>query len=118
MRLPVPDEREHRATEEPGVECTVEQDELVVARHERLAEREIDVVLPRQVDRTEPTYGVGDATRPHLDPDLAEHPPEGHDVPHDCDPLQVAALPVRRGTGLVDETRERLVPHGLDVLAV
>ena len=54
-----------------------------MARDERLAEREVDVVLAREVDRAEPAHRVRDAPRPDLDPDLAQHPPEGDDVPDD-----------------------------------
>ena len=54
-----------------------------MARDEGLAEREVDVVLPRQVDRAETEDRILDATRPDLDPDLAQNAPEGHDVPDD-----------------------------------
>ena len=82
-RLLLADERRDGAAQEPRDERAVEELELVVARDERLTQREVDVVLPREIDGAEPAHGVGDAPRPHLDPDLAEHAPEGDDVPDD-----------------------------------
>ena len=82
-RLLLADERRDRAAQEPGDEGPIEQLDFVVARDERLAKQEVDVVLPREVDGLEPAHGVRDASRPDLDPDLAQHAAEGHDVPDD-----------------------------------
>ena len=89
-RLLLPHERRDRAAQEPGDERAVEELELVVARDERLAEREVDVVLPREVDGAEAAHGILDAPGPDLDPDLAQHPAEGHDVPDDRGALHPA----------------------------
>ena len=77
------DERCDRATQEPGHERAVEQLELVVARDERLPEGEVDVVLAREIDRVEAAHRILHAPWPDLDPDLAQHAAEGHDVPND-----------------------------------
>ena len=116
-RLLLADERRDRAAQEPRDERAIEELELVVARDERLAQREVDVVLPREIDGVEPAHRVGDAPRPDLDPDLAQHAAEGHDVPDDRGALH-PRLPVRGRARLFDEADERLVAHGLDVLAV
>ena len=89
-RLLLANERRDRAAEEPGDERAVEELELVVARDERLAEREVDVLLPREVDRAESANRILDAPRPDLDPDLAQNTPEGHDVPDDRGSLHAA----------------------------
>ncbi len=80
--LLLPDEGRDRPAQEPRDERPVEELELVVARDERLPKGEVDVVLPRDVDGAETAHRVADPTRPDLDPDLAQHAPEGHDVPH------------------------------------
>ena len=54
-RLLLTHQRRNRAAQEPRDEGAIEELELVVTRDERLPEGEVDVVLPRQVDRTEPT---------------------------------------------------------------
>ncbi len=63
-----------------------------MARDERLPEREVDVVLAREVDCVEAAHRIGDAPGPDLDPDLAQHAAEGDDVPDDraspCMPLR------------------------------
>ena len=82
-RLLLAHQRRDGAAQEPCDERAVEELELVVARDERLPEGEVDVVLPRQVDCAEPADRIGDAPRTDLDADLAQHPPEGHDVPDD-----------------------------------
>ena len=82
MRLQ-PRGRQHRRAEEPGEEGAVEELELVVTRDERLAQREVDVLLAGQVDRVERAQRVGDATRADLEPDLAQHAAERDDVTHD-----------------------------------
>ena len=89
-RLLLTHERRNRTAQEPSDERPIEELELVVARDERLPKREVDVVLPREIDRAEPANGVLDAPRPDLDPDLAQHPPEGHDVPDDRASLHAA----------------------------
>ena len=62
-----------------------------MARYERLPEREVDVVLAREIDGVEPVHGVRDAARADLDPDLAQHAPEGDDVADDRGALHAAA---------------------------
>ena len=83
--------RQHGRAQEPGVERTVEEVELVVARDERLAEREVDVLLAGQVDGGDATQRVGDAARADLEPDLAQDAAEGDDVADDG--VGHAALP-------------------------
>ena len=78
-----PRRRQHRRPQEPGVEGPVEEIELVVARDERLAQREVDVLLTGQVDRVERAQRVGDAPGPDLEPDLAQDTAEGDDVADD-----------------------------------
>ena len=89
-RLLLAHERRDRAAQEPGDERAIEELELVVARDERLPEREVDVVLPREIDRAEPANRVLDAPGPDLDPDLAQDAPEGDDVPDDRGALHAA----------------------------
>src|SRR5439155_12634794 len=96
------DERGDRSAEEPRRERPVEELELVVTRHERLAQREVDVLLPGQVHRAEPADGVDDAARPDLDPDLAQHAAEGDYVPDDRGSLH-ELLPSGRRARLLDE---------------
>ena len=55
--------RQHGRPQEPGVERAVEEVELVVARDERLPQREVDVLLAGQVDGGDAAQRVGDATR-------------------------------------------------------
>jgi hypothetical protein len=112
------DEREHGAAEEPRVERTVEELELVVLRHERLTQDEVDVVLPCDVDRGEPAQRVRDTPRPDLDPDLAQHAPEGDDVAQDRGALQQPEIkpwqpcgPPRRGRRASRRGRSRC-PRG------
>ena len=62
-----------------------------MARDERLPEREVDVVLAREVDGAEPADRVRDTPWTDLDPDLPQHPPEGDDVPDDRGALHAAA---------------------------
>ena len=52
-------------------------------RDQRLAQREIDVVLASEVDGIEAAQRVGDPARADFQPDLAQHAPEGDDVPND-----------------------------------
>ena len=89
-RLLLAHERRDRPAQEPRDERAVEELELVVARDERLPEREVDVVLAREVDGVERANGVGDTPRTDLDPHLPQHPAEGHDVPHDRGALHAA----------------------------
>ena len=49
----LPGRRQHRRSQEPRTEGTIEQVELVAARDERLAEREVHVGLAREIDRVE-----------------------------------------------------------------
>ncbi len=86
-------ERRHRPAQEPGGERAVEELELVVARDERLAEREVDVLLAREVDGVEAAKRVEHAARPDLDPHLAEHAAERDHVPDDRRSLHQIATP-------------------------
>jgi len=45
----------------------------------------------REIDRAEPANRILDAARPDLDPDLAQHAAEGHDVPDDRRALHAAS---------------------------
>ena len=71
----------HRRAHEPRGERAVEQVELVVPRDERLAQREVDVLLA--VRSTASSARRASTTRPgpDLEPGLAQHPAEGDDVP-------------------------------------
>ena len=88
-----------------------------MARDERLPQREVDVLLARQVDGGDAAQRVGDAARADLEPDLAQDAAERDDVADDRVGHQPSTCGRCRARG-VDELRERLVAHGLDVLAV
>ena len=62
------DERRDRPAQEPGDERAVEELELVVPGDERLPEREVDVLLPRHVDRAQPAHRISDPAGADLDP--------------------------------------------------
>ena len=73
--------RHHRRPHEPRGERAVEQVELVLPRDQRLAQREVDVLLAIDLDGVERPQGVDDSARPYLEPGLSQHPSEGDDVP-------------------------------------
>ena len=55
-----------------------------MARDERLAERPVDVVLPRQIDAVEAGQRVDEPARADLEACLAQHAAERDDVRRDC----------------------------------
>ena len=63
-----------------------------MSRDERLAEREVDVFLAREVDRVEAAERVEHAAGPDLDPHFPEHAPERDDVPDDGRSLDTVRL--------------------------
>ena len=65
------------------MERAIERLDVLAPRDERLPERPVDVVLPRQLDCVETLERVGHASRPDLEPGLAQHAAEGDDVPDD-----------------------------------
>ena len=73
----------HRGAEEPASEREVERLDVLAPRDERLPQRPVDVVLPRELDRVEAFQRVRDAARSDLEPDLAQHAAEGDDVADD-----------------------------------
>ena len=89
-----------------------------MARDERLAEREVDVVLPREIDGVEP------ATASTIRPGPTSIPTSRRTRPK-VTTWRTIAVPCTRPTQasrsrarFLDEAGERLVPNGLDVLAV
>ncbi len=91
------DRREDRSAQEPCLERPIEEIELVVPGDERLAEREVDVLLSRQVDRVETAQRVGDPPGADLEPHLAQDAPEGDDVADDRVGHARATAPLSRG---------------------
>ena len=65
-----------------------------------------------------PAQRVRDPARADLEPDLAQHAAERDDVADDRVGHRASRLPGRCRARGVDEPRERLVAHRLDVLAV
>jgi hypothetical protein len=76
-------ERCYRSAQKPRSKRPVEELQLVVPGNERLAEREVDVLLAREVDRIEAAECVEHPPGPDLDPRLAEHAAERDHVPDD-----------------------------------
>ena len=81
--LHIADGGQHGCSKEPGIEGTVKQFELVVARDERLPKREVDILLAGQVDGRNPAERIGDATRANLEAYLSQNSPERNNVPND-----------------------------------
>ena len=78
-------------------EGAVEEIELVLPRDERLPEREVDVLLARQIDLVEATERIRDATRADLETDLAQDAAEGDDVADDRVGHRESTGPLSRG---------------------
>ena len=76
-------ERCYRSAQEPRCKRPVEELQLVVPGDERLAEREVDVLLAREVDCVEAAECVEHTPGPDLDPRLAEHAAERDHVADD-----------------------------------
>ncbi len=76
-------QRRDRPAKEPGHERAIEELELVVAGDERLSQREVDVLLTREIHGSQTVHRVRNPTRPDLDPNLPQHAAESDDVPDD-----------------------------------